>query len=49
MMSFGTKETSLYARIGGEAAVDAAVESFYVKVLADERVSSFFAQTDMER
>jgi len=39
---------SLYERIGGEGAVDAAVDIFYRKVLADERISSFFDTVDME-
>lgn len=33
---------SLYQKIGGEAAVDAAVERFYHKVLTDPDVSPFF-------
>lgn len=32
---------SLYERIGGEAAVDAAVDIFYRKVLSDDRVNGF--------
>jgi hemoglobin len=39
---------SLFEDIGGEAAVDAAVDIFYRKVLADDRVSEFFDSTDME-
>lgn len=42
-------EPSLYAQLGGEAAVDAAVDRFYAKVLADDRVSNFFEGVDMER
>lgn len=34
--------SSLYERIGGEPAIDATVELFYRKVLADERVNHFF-------
>ena len=41
--------TSIYDRIGGAAAVDAAVDIFYRKVLADERISSFFDDVDMDR
>jgi len=41
--------TSIYDRLGGEAAVDAAVDIFYRKVLADERISSFFDDVDMDR
>jgi len=40
---------SLYERIGGEAAVNAAVDIFYRKVLADERISRFFEGVDMEK
>ena len=39
---------TLYERIGGEAAVDAAVELFYHKVLSDYRINRFFGKTDME-
>ena len=39
---------SLYERIGGEAAVNAAVELFYRKVLEDHRINRFFDATDME-
>jgi len=42
-------EKSLYERIGGEAAVDAAVDVFYRKVLADDRISQFFDGIDMEK
>jgi hemoglobin len=40
---------SLYDRLGGEAAVNAAVDIFYRKVLADDRISDFFDGVDMER
>jgi len=39
---------TLYERLGGEAAVDAAVEIFYRKVLSDDRVNEFFDGVDME-
>ncbi len=39
---------SLYDRIGGEAAVNAAVELFYRKVLNDYRINRFFDKTDMD-
>ncbi|MGD8591597.1 MAG: group 1 truncated hemoglobin [Gammaproteobacteria bacterium] len=42
-------EQSLYDQIGGEAAVDAAVDIFYRKVLADDRINKFFEDVDMER
>ncbi|HEX4940258.1 MAG TPA: group 1 truncated hemoglobin [Candidatus Kapabacteria bacterium] len=41
--------TSLYERIGGDAAVNAAVDLFYVKVLADKRISHFFEGVDMAK
>ena len=40
--------SSLYERLGGEAAVNAAVDIFYRKVLADDRISHFFDTVDME-
>lgn len=39
---------SLYDNIGGEAAVNAAVDIFYRKVLTDERINQFFDTVDME-
>ncbi len=42
-------EKSLYERIGGEGAVDAAVDIFYRKVLMDDRISAYFDDVDMER
>lgn len=41
-------ETSVYDRIGGAAAVDAAVDIFYRKVLGDPRISRFFDGVDMD-
>ena len=40
---------SLYDRIGGEGAVNAAVDIFYRKVLADKRINKFFEDVDMDR
>ena len=40
---------SVYDSIGGEKAIDAAVDLFYEKVLADKRINHFFAKTDMNR
>jgi len=40
---------SLYEQLGGEAAVDAAVDHFYGKVLADDRIRHFFDGVDMEQ
>jgi hemoglobin len=41
-------EKSLYERIGGEPAVDAAVDVFYRKVLLDERIAHHFESVDMD-
>ena len=40
--------SSIYEQIGGAAAVDAAVDIFYKKMLTDERVSHFFDSVDMD-
>ncbi len=40
---------SLYEQIGGDAAVNAAVDIFYRKVLKDDRINRFFSGVDMER
>ena len=39
--------STLFEKIGGEGAVDAAVDIFYRKVLADDSISHFFETTDM--
>jgi hemoglobin len=39
---------SLFDRLGGEKAVDAAVDIFYRKVLSDDTLSLFFDAVDME-
>lgn len=41
--------TTLYERIGGTAAVKAAVDIFYGKVLADDRIAHFFDGVDMQK
>ena len=38
---------SLYERIGGEPAVEAAVDVFYRKVLSDDRISHHFEDVEM--
>ena len=43
------REESLYHRIGGKAAMDAAIAGFYKKVLADGRINEFFEDVDMKR
>ncbi len=40
---------SLYERLGGQDAVNAAVDIFYRKVLTDQRVNGFFDGVDMEQ
>lgn len=40
---------TLLERIGGDPAVDAAVDRFYEIVLADDRIRHFFAEVDMRR
>lgn len=40
-------QSPLFERIGGEPAVDAAVDVFYRKVLADERICHHFEDVDM--
>jgi hemoglobin len=40
---------TLYDELGGEGAVDAAVDLFYRKVLMDDRISRFFDDVDMDR
>ena len=42
-------EQNLFEQIGGEAAVNAAVDVFYRKVLSDDRIADFFDDVDMER
>ena len=41
--------SSLYEQIGGEGAVNAAVDIFYRKVLKDDRIKRFFDGVDMEK
>lgn len=40
---------SLYDQLGGEPAVNAAVDIFYRKMLSDDRVSRFFEGVDMDK
>ncbi len=44
-----SETTPLFEQLGGQAAVEAAVDNFYRKVLVDERVAHFFDDVDMER
>ncbi|MGR9046318.1 MAG: group I truncated hemoglobin [Gammaproteobacteria bacterium] len=42
-------QPTLYEQLGGEAAVNAAVDIFYRKVLTDHRINRFFDNVDMEQ
>ncbi|EER11423.1 Cyanoglobin, putative [Perkinsus marinus ATCC 50983] len=41
--------STLYEKIGGEDAVNAAVELFYKKNLSDDRIKEVWAKTDMNK
>jgi hemoglobin len=43
------KSQTLYEKIGGEPAVNAAVDIFYRKVLQDNRIKHFFEGVDMNK
>jgi hemoglobin len=43
------RANSLYQKIAGKAAISAAVDLFYKKVLADDRVNDFFEDINMKR
>jgi hemoglobin len=43
------RAASIYQQIGGEPAMAAAIEIFYKKVLADDRVKHFFDDVSMEK
>jgi len=45
----GDTAPTLYEQLGGAAAIDAAVDIFYRRVLADHYVNHFFEDVDMER
>ncbi len=40
---------SLFEKLGGEAAVEAAVDIFYRNILADDRINHYFVGIDMAR
>jgi len=42
-----SETTTLYEQLGGEAAVNAAVDIFYRKVLSDYRINRFFDDVNM--
>ncbi len=39
---------TLYEKLGGQEAVDAVVETFYRKVLTDDRIADYFDGVDMD-
>ncbi|MDV3130353.1 group 1 truncated hemoglobin [Mycobacterium sp. 21AC1] len=41
--------SSIYEQIGGAEALEVVVEDFYVRVLADDQLASFFTGTNMAR
>jgi hemoglobin len=41
--------STLFDRLGGASALNAAVDIFYRKVLTDDRINDFFEDVDMER
>ena len=43
------KEKTIYQQLGGKKAIDAAVEIFYDKVMADESINHFFVDTNWEK
>ena len=42
-------EQSLYEKLGGKEAISAVVDNFYDRILADDSINHFFANTDMEK
>jgi hemoglobin len=42
-------DATLFEKLGGVAAVDAAVDIFYRKVLMDDSISAYFESVDMEK
>ncbi len=47
-MSTPDSSASLFDRLGGAPAIDAAVDKFYEKVLADDRIKHFFEGVNMD-
>lgn len=44
-----THQATLYDQLGGQPAVNAAVDIFYRKVLTDDRINRFFEGVDMDK
>lgn len=43
------RKNSLYEKLGGKAGINAAVDLFYVKILADDRLTPLFEDINMKR
>lgn len=41
--------STLFERLGGEPAVEVAVDKFYIRVMEDSRINHFFAGIDMKK
>ncbi|HEY9617396.1 MAG TPA: group 1 truncated hemoglobin [Microcoleaceae cyanobacterium] len=41
--------STLYEKLGGKSAVEAAVDRFYERVLNDDRIKHFFEHVDMDK
>lgn len=48
-IDMATDEATLYERLGGRDAIDAAVDAFHERVATDDRVNHYFEDVDMER
>ncbi|GJL85093.1 MAG: group 1 truncated hemoglobin [Micavibrio sp.] len=44
-----SSEETLFEKLGGKEAVEGAVDAFYEKVMADDRINYLFEGTDMKR
>jgi chemotaxis signal transduction protein/truncated hemoglobin YjbI len=49
VVSLDTAKNTLFERIGGDAAVEAAVDIFYAKLTADNSIKPFFKGVDMDK
>jgi len=47
--TLNTANATLFEQLGGEGAVNAAVDIFYRKVLMDDRINRFFEGVDMDK
>ena len=41
--------STLFERLGGDSAVEAVVDKFYIRVMEDNRINYFFAEIDMKK